>query len=135
MNRRERLRTASILAVAAIGVGLLGACTSGQPGAGSSVATTGLTPSQSTSGIPTSLPSDLPDCTKESIGGALPAGSVLDTFSCTISSPAMWAAARLKSGSVFFLTSVNGPWTVTPGEALCGARRNEVPAELRSYCG
>ena len=50
-------------------------------------------------------------------------------------SPAMWAAARVQNGSVFFLTYADGPWTVTPAEQLCGAKRTEIPEELRGYCG
>jgi hypothetical protein len=143
MSRPTRIRTARILAAAALVVGSLGACTSGQSGGGSSgggsTAASDPTPSpasvSTTSSIPTSIPSDEAQCTKSSIEGALPKGSVLASFDCTIASPAAWAAARLKTGSVFFLTSVAGPWTVTPGEAMCGARRNEVPEEIRSYCG
>jgi hypothetical protein len=138
MNRKDRLRIASIFAVVAVGAGLLGACTSSSPGAGSTTPSGEQTASPTSatgSETPSTTPADLPDCTKSSIEGALPTGSVVDTFTCTIASPAMWAAARLKTGSVFFLTSVNGPWTVSPGDALCGARKSEVPAELRSYCG
>jgi hypothetical protein len=139
MNRRNRLRTARILVAAAIVVALLGACTSGPPQGGSTASSgagTQLPASAGTTSMtPTPLPSDTATCTKSSIEGALPKGSGLVTFDCTIASPAMWAAARVKSGAVFFLTSAAGPWTVTPGGALCGARRNEVPEELRSYCG
>lgn len=79
-------------------------------------------------------PSTFTECTKSDIGGALPKGSVIVEFECTIASPAMWAAARVKSGPVFFLSSIAGPWEVTPAKELCGARRKEVPKELRSYC-
>ena len=138
MTRRGRLRTSRVLAAAALVVGSLGACTSG-PHEGGSTAASDRTPSpasvSTTSSTPDSLPSDEAQCTKSSIEGALPKGSVLVKFDCTIASPAMWAAARVETGSVFFLTSVAGPWILTPGEALCGAKLNEVPEELRSYCG
>jgi hypothetical protein len=139
MNRKDRLHAARILAAATVVLVSLGACTSGQSGGGSSAASVDRTQSpasvSATSRTPNSPGSDLAQCTKSSIEGALPKGSVLVKFDCTIASPAMWAAARVETGSVFFLTSVAGPWTVTPGEALCGARRNEVPEEIRSYCG
>jgi len=138
MNRRDRLHRARILAAAALVAGSLGACTSGQSQGGFTAAsdrTPSIASVSATSSTPNSPPSDVTQCTKSSIEGALPKGSVLVKFDCTIASPAMWAAARVETGSVFFLTSVAGPWTVTPGEALCGARRNEVPEELRSYCG
>jgi hypothetical protein len=139
MNRRDRLRTARILVAAAVLAGSLGACTASHSGGGPTASSGERTQSSASAGTtsltPTPIPSDEGLCTTSSIEGALPKGSVLVTFDCTIASPAMWAAARVKTGSVFFLTSVSGPWTVTPGNALCGARRNEVPEELRSYCG
>jgi len=75
------------------------------------------------------------ECTKASIQDALPKGSVVDKFACAIASPAMWAAARLTTGSVFFLKTVSGPWEATPGEGLCSTKIKEVPKELRGYCG
>ena len=136
MTRRDRLYTARILAAAALVVGSLGACTPSQSQGGSTAASGDQTPSVSaTSSTPNSLPSNEADCTKSSIEGALPKGSVLAKFDCAIASPAMWAGARLEGGSVFFLTSTAGPWVVTPGAEMCGARKSEVPPELSSYCG
>jgi hypothetical protein len=138
MKRMDRVRMTRILAAAVIVVGSLGACTARQSDGGSTAASDRApspTSVSTTSTTPNSLPSDEAQCTKSSIEGALPEGSVLDTYGCTIASPNQWAAARLKTGAVFFLTSAAGPWIVTPGATLCGARRNEVPAELRSYCG
>jgi hypothetical protein len=138
MNRPNRLRTASVLAAAAVLLGSLGACTSSQSGGGSTASSGAGTQSPATAAASlssTPLPSDTATCTKSSIEGALPKGSVLAKFDCTIASPAMWAGARLESGSVFFLTSTAGRWVVTPGAEMCGARKSEVPPELSSYCG
>ena len=137
MKRRDRLRTIRILAAAAVVLITLGGCTSGPSGGGSSAASVDPTPSpaagSSTRTTPSSPPAELADCSRESIESALPKGSVVKKFDCAVASPAMWAAARVKTGSVYFLTSVAGPWEARSGKIVCAKTKN-VPKELRGYC-
>ena len=138
MNRRDRFRTARTLVAAAVLLGSLGACTSGQSGGGPTGASVNQTQSPASVGTTSTTPgapAPEAECTKSSIEGALPKDSVVVKFGCAIASPAMWAAARVEAGSVFFLTSVSGPWKVTAGTELCGAKIKKVPKDLRGYCG
>ena len=110
---RNMIQRAGLPLVVAMVFGTLGACT-GKPAqciapgdCCGPLPAAGVT---TTSTTPSAPPSDLVGCTESSIKGALTKGSAVVKFNCTITSPAMWAAVRVKTGSVFFLTSVSGPW-------------------------
>lgn len=137
MNRRDSFEKVRVLVAAALILGSLGACTSsGSGGASPAASVNSSSPGGGdTSTTPSAPAAELVECTKSSIKDALPKASDLVKFDCAIASPAMWAAARVTAGSVFFLTSLSGPWKVTPGNALCGAKIKQVPKALRGYCG
>ncbi len=137
MVSRNMIQRAGLPLVVAMVFGTLGACTANLPSASPPATAGGTLPAAgvtTTSTTPSAPPSDLVGCTESSIKGALTKGSAVVKFNCTITSPAMWAAVRVKTGSVFFLTSVSGPWQVTPGQELCGVKIKKVPKELRDYC-
>ena len=164
MNRNDRLRFPRAIAVAFALTCSVASCTSGQsegatnatsttsatagPGVSSAARASSASGGSSASGAvsgsaaqssargsaPSTRAAQVGRCTKSSIQAALPKGSIVVKFDCTIASPAMWAAVRVKSGSVFFLTSVAGPWKATQGKQLCGSKVRDIPKDLRTYC-
>jgi len=80
-------------------------------------------------------PADFGDCSEASILAALPSGSELKDFACAVASPALWAAARVTSGSeVYFLKSTSGPWELFESEEICSGAVTGLPDEVLAYC-
>ena len=144
MNHQTQMRAVGIAVGLLTAVPLLGACSPASSAGGSPSPTmpTSLpaseTPSSDASETPPSdsaATADFGDCSEASILAALPSGSELKDFECEVASPALWAAARVTSGStVYFLESTSGPWELHESEEICTGAVTGLPSEILAYC-
>jgi len=136
MNHQTQMRAVGIAVGLLTAVPLLGACSSASSTGGSPNPTmsTSLPASETPSSDPAPT-ADFGDCSEASILAPLPSGSELKDFVCAVASPALWAAARVTSGSkVYFLESTSGPWELHESEEICTGAVTGLPDEILAYC-